>query len=104
LTLQPLRCQTTADQTALATRPTSIGIPGRLRSESGGRHQSESPADFIGIRTLDDIERQIKALQAEAEELRIEEGIEQLRLVITKLQSRASPFQDCIGRRQEAVA
>ena len=33
-------------------------------------------------RSLEEVERQIKALQAEAEELRLAEGIEQLRFVI----------------------
>jgi DNA-binding protein H-NS len=35
-------------------------------------------------KSLDEIERQIKALQAEAEELKLAEGIEQLRVVIKK--------------------
>lgn len=33
-------------------------------------------------RSLEEIERQIKALQAEAEELKLAEGVEQLRLIV----------------------
>ena len=35
-------------------------------------------------RSLEEIERQIKALQAEAEEVKLAEGVEQLRLTIKK--------------------
>jgi len=35
-------------------------------------------------RSLEEIERQIKSLQAEAEELKLAEGVEQLRLAIKK--------------------
>ena len=38
----------------------------------------------MASKSLDEIERQIKALQAEAEELKLAEGIEQLRIVIGK--------------------
>ena len=38
----------------------------------------------MAVKSLDEIERQIKALQAEAEELKLAEGIEQLRVVIRK--------------------
>jgi hypothetical protein len=42
----------TAVQRALRhPRPTSIGTAGRLRFGTGGRHQSEWPADIVGIRT-----------------------------------------------------
>jgi DNA-binding protein H-NS len=38
----------------------------------------------MATRTLDEIERQIKALQAQAEEIKQAEGIEQLSLIIRK--------------------
>lgn len=52
LTSQPQGWQTTTDQRLSPPLPASIGIDGRLRSESGGRDQSECSADFSGIRTL----------------------------------------------------
>ena len=45
-------------------------------------------------RSLEDLEQQIKALQAEAEELRLSEGIEQLRIVIRKYKVGLSHFND----------
>jgi DNA-binding protein H-NS len=40
--------------------------------------------ETMASKSLDEIEQQIKALQAEAEELKMAEGIEQLRIVIRK--------------------
>jgi DNA-binding protein H-NS len=40
--------------------------------------------ETMASKSLDEIERQIKALQAEAEELKLAEGIEHLRTVIRK--------------------
>ena len=37
------------DQRALATQADINRAPGRLRSESGGRHHPVCPAEFIGI-------------------------------------------------------
>jgi len=47
----------------------------------------------MASRSLDEIERQIKALQAEAEELKLAEGIEQLRLVIARYNVGLSHFR-----------
>lgn len=44
-------------------------------------------------RSLEDIERQIQALQAEAVELKVAEGIEQLRITIKKYQVGLSHFK-----------
>ena len=44
-------------------------------------------------RTLEEIERQIQALQAEAAELRMAEGIEQLRITIKKYEVGLSHFK-----------
>ena len=48
-------------------------------------------------RTLEEIEQQIKALQAEAEELRLAEGIEQLRVVIRKYKVGLPHFRIALG-------
>jgi hypothetical protein len=45
-TIADTEMPTAADQWALATRPTSIGIDGRLRSESDGRHHSADPPEI----------------------------------------------------------
>ena len=46
----PSRWQTTSASRRPPPRPISSGIDGWLQSESGGRHQSECPAEFRGIR------------------------------------------------------
>lgn len=48
-------------------------------------------------KSLREIEQQIKALQAEAEELRLAEGIEQLRAVIDKYNVGLSHFRIAMG-------
>lgn len=48
-------------------------------------------------RTLEELEHQIKALQAEAEELRVAEGIEQLRIVIRKYRLGLSHCKIALG-------
>jgi len=48
-------------------------------------------------RSLEEVEQQIKALQAEAEELRLAEGIEQLRIVIRKYKVGLSHFKIALG-------
>ena len=48
-------------------------------------------------RTLEEIEQKIKALQAEAEELRLAEGIEQLRVVIRKYKVGLPHFRIALG-------
>jgi DNA-binding protein H-NS len=51
----------------------------------------------MASKSLDELEREIKRLQAEAEELRIAEGIEQLRLVITKYKVGLPHFRIALG-------
>jgi DNA-binding protein H-NS len=48
-------------------------------------------------KSLDELEQQIKALQAEAEELRMAEGIEQLRIIIRKYKVGLSHFRIALG-------
>lgn len=48
-------------------------------------------------RSLEEVEQQIKALQAEAEELRLAEGIEQLRAVIRKYKVGLPHFKIALG-------
>lgn len=48
-------------------------------------------------RTLEELENQIKTLQAEAEELRVAEGIEQLRTVIRKYKLGLSHCKIALG-------
>lgn len=48
-------------------------------------------------KSLEEIERQIKALQAEAEELRLAEGIEQLRAIIKKYNVGLPHFRLALG-------
>ena len=48
-------------------------------------------------KSLEELEQQIRALQAEAEELRLEEGIEQLRAVIRKYKVGLSHFKMALG-------
>jgi DNA-binding protein H-NS len=48
-------------------------------------------------RSLEELEQQIKVLQAEAEELRVAEGIEQLRIVIRKYKVGLSHFKVALG-------
>ena len=47
----------------------------------------------MASRSLEEIEQQIKSLQVEAEELRLAEGIEQLRVVIRKYKLGLSHFK-----------
>lgn len=48
-------------------------------------------------RSLEEVEQQIRILQAEAEELRLAEGIEQLRVVIRKYKVGLSHFRIALG-------
>lgn len=48
-------------------------------------------------RTLEEVQRQIKALQAEAEELKLAEGVEQLRGVIRKYGVGLQHFKIALG-------
>jgi DNA-binding protein H-NS len=51
----------------------------------------------MASRSLEELEQQIKALQAEAEELRLAEGIEQLRVIIRKYRVGPSHFKIALG-------
>jgi DNA-binding protein H-NS len=51
----------------------------------------------MSTRSLEEVERQIKALQAEAEELRLAEGIEQLRIAIEKYGVGLPQFKIALG-------
>jgi DNA-binding protein H-NS len=51
----------------------------------------------MASKSLEELEQQIKALQAEAEELRLAEGIEQLRSVISKYKVGLSHFRIALG-------
>ena len=51
----------------------------------------------MASKSLEEIEKQIKALQAEAEELRLEEGIEQLRVIIKKYKVGLPHFRIALG-------
>jgi DNA-binding protein H-NS len=53
--------------------------------------------EIMAIRSLEEIEQQIKVLQAEAEELRLAEGIDQLRSVIRKYKVGISQFKIALG-------
>lgn len=59
----------------------------------------------MAIRSLEDIEQQIKALQAEAEEIRMADAIEQLRAIIRKYNVGLSHFKLALtsakGRRRD---
>ena len=48
-------------------------------------------------RSLEEIERQIKALQAEAEELKLAEGVEQLRLIVKRYGVGLHHFKIALG-------
>jgi DNA-binding protein H-NS len=48
-------------------------------------------------RSLEEVEQQIRILQAEAEQLRLAEGIEQLRVVIRKYKVGLSHFRIALG-------
>lgn len=51
----------------------------------------------MASKSLEEIERQIKALQAEAEELRLAEGIDQLRGIIKKYKVGLPHFRIALG-------
>jgi DNA-binding protein H-NS len=51
----------------------------------------------MASRSLEEIEQQIRALQAEADELRLAEGIEQLRAVIRKYKVGLPHFRIALG-------
>ena len=51
----------------------------------------------MASRSLEEVERQIKALQAEAEELKLAEGVEQLRLIIKKYGVGLNHFKFAMG-------
>lgn len=48
-------------------------------------------------RSLEEVQRQIKALQAEAEELKLAEGVEQLRLIVKKYGVGLQHFRMALG-------
>jgi DNA-binding protein H-NS len=51
----------------------------------------------VASKSLEEIEQQIKVLQAEAEDLRLAEGIEQLRVVIRKYKVGLPHFRIALG-------